>query len=741
MRLPSGDQTGWNSPWSSSVSRRGSPETGDGVVRVEVGGAGTTSVVTEAAFDKPLPVALHAEYALNGQVVAPTEVLGAEGDLTITYTVTNTTAERTTVQFTDGSGQTRTREVPVFVPFAGSLDVLLPPGTDLVEAVDSVRSTDGQGRTLLSFPLLLAPPLGDYQAVSVVRLRTADAATPRAMLDVAPQPSATRPASAFSSSALTGAVEGNTELADGLGELGDQADLLSDGAASLAAGADDLASGTAVLADQVGGALLAGSQAIEGGSVALADGAQTLAVGLAAVGSGTDEVTRGLADLTSGLDDLAGGLRALAGKDGLPLAAETAGALSEAAGAIADGVGTANDGPWPPPDVLPGLPDFPDLPDLPELPDLGELDAETLAALTPEQLVALVTSRIPGPDVLDELQAQVPPPTLVQSIRLLEQGAGLLVDVSTALVASATEQTTALTEAAAASKAAAAGATGLAAEVCGPAPSLTPDQCAALGAVADDAQEALEATATAAAAAVTQKVLAAGLAAGLTGLESALGLVEASVLDLSAALRSGSPTDPGLVEALDLLEDGLADAVSGASQLLSGVDAAVRGSAALTDGAGALGRALGEASDGADALAQGADELAAGTSAQVDGVTALATGTQELAAGARAASSGSSQVADGVQALVTEGIDPAAQAVRDAVAEPALAAAWLSATDERAANALPYGPPDGAVGHVAYRLTMPATQPDHAPAWPWWVLGAAVLAGAAVIASRRLASR
>jgi putative membrane protein len=711
------------------VNRRGSPDTGDGVVLVEIGGPGTTTAVTEATFDKPLPVALHAEYSLDGQVVAPGDVLGATGDLTIRYTVTNTTAEQTTVRYEDGDGVAQQQQVPVFVPFAGSLDVLLPPSLEVVDDGGALRTTDPRGRTLLRYPLLLAPPLGSFQAEAVLQLRTSDGATPLATLEVAPQTSQDDPAAGFSSSALTGAVEGNAELAEGLGELGEQAGLLGDGAQALADGGEQLASGSAVLADQVGGALLSGSRALDEGAAALAAGTDDVVAGLVAAGSGADEVATGLAGLTAGLGELSAGLAALAGPDGLAQAAGSAGLLVDAGGQIADGVGTAGDGPWPPPGLLP---------DLPEL-DAGLLDPGALPPdLTPQDAVAWVQSQIPDLTSLDDLGADVPPPTLVQALRLLQQASDLLVRVSGALVASAEQQGLALADAAASSAAAAKGATALAAQVCGPSPSLTPEQCQQLSGIADDATAATESTAVAAGYAVKQKALAAALAAGLTGLERALGLVEQSVLDLSVALRSGDPSSPGLVEGLALLESGLEDAVSATALLASGAAEASEGSQALTGGAEGLASGLGDAAAGAGALAQGADALAAGTRAQTEGVGGLAAATDTLADGVRTASGASAEVAAGVLALRSEGIDEVEDAVRAAIEEPALAAAWLAATDARAADALPYGAPQGAVGHAAYRLTMPATAQGGTPAWQWGLLGIALVAGAGVLVQRRL---
>ena len=103
------------------LDRLGRPEVGpDGVVLV-VGGERPTAL-TEARFDKPLPVAVHAEYAVDGAVVPAATVPGTAGEITVTYTLTNTTAEQTTLTYTDAAGQEQQSTQPVFVPVPGDAD-------------------------------------------------------------------------------------------------------------------------------------------------------------------------------------------------------------------------------------------------------------------------------------------------------------------------------------------------------------------------------------------------------------------------------------------------------------------------------------------------------------------------------------------------------------------------------------------------------------------------------------------
>jgi len=730
----------------SYLDRRGAPETGDGVVLVEVGGPGTTSATTEATFDRPLPVALHAEYSLDGVVVPPRDVLGDEGLLTIRYTVTNTTAEQTTVRYEDAEGVTQSSEVPVFVPFAGTLDVLLPDGVDLVDAGSAARTTDARGRTLLRYSVLLAPPLGSFQSEFVLQARARDGATPQAVLEVVPSTSSTDPATGFGADLLAGGVEGNSELAAGLGELSEQTDELVNGASSLADGTDALASGATVLADQVGGLLLGGSRALDAGATELAGGAGALRSGLADAGTGADQLVQGLADLTAGLQELSDGLALLAGPDGLPTAVDSTALLVDAAGAIADGVGSPDDAPWPPPGLLPERPQLP-----PGKPDITALIAQIDAALagvdsiddleslpdelTPEALAPLLEPYLVDLDLPDDL----PPPTLLQSVRLLEQGTSLLAQLAVALVASVEAQKLDLIDAGASAARSSAGAVTLYAEVCGTDPVLSAEQCERLDGVAEDAEAAAAAALRAGKAAVAQAVLAAGIAAGTSGVQAALGFLEDAVITLSAALRSDDMTSPGLTEGLELLEDGLAESAAAARLLDAGAVAAATGGGELTIGAEVLAEGLADATSGADLLAEGSSALAQGTAANVAGVSELAAGTQGLADGAQQSAAGTALVADGVRALQQEGIDEIASAVAEAVEEPALAAAWVAATDARAADALPYGAPEGAVGRAAYRLTMAGTSSGGTPTWQWMVLAVAGAGAFGAVAYRRIA--
>jgi putative membrane protein len=713
----------------SYLDRRGSPQTGDGVVFVEVGGPGTTQAVTEATFDKPLPLALHAEYALDGEVVPPDALVGASGEVTVRYTVTNTTATQQTLTYRDAAGTVRTRQVPVFVPFAGTLTVVLPRSLEITDPGSGVRASDASGRTVLRYSLLLAPPLGTFQQQAVLRARTADGATPSATLEAAPATSDTDPGTGFTSQALSGSTRGSTRLADGVDELGERTGELEQGAQLLADGTDQLASGAAVLAAQVNGPLLDGSRQLSAGADELAVATAELSTGLQKAEKGAQSLADGAAGLADGLGALEDGLRQLA--DGLAEAATGADRLTRGASLIADGLGSASDGPWPPPGVLPPFPEPP------------RLTLDELAALTPQQLAALIddygralTEYVQALPDLDDLPEGVPPPTVVQSLRLLQQ----LTDA--VLVVGRDVQGLLLVAAKQTSGAAATGAADLLSEVCGPSPVLTAPQCSQLQGVAADS--ALAAAASGAALAVN---------AGLFGLEQKPGLgavpalraglqrVEQGVVALSAGVRSGDPADPGLVEGLAALSGGIDASATAARALRAGASDAVDGASGLASGADALAAGLSTAVGGSALLSDGAGALAEGGQALTDGAAALGGAADQLTSGAAQSATGTAAVAEGITAVRVEGIERLGDSVVAASREPALAQAWLAATDARASDALPYGAPDGAEGNAAYRLTMASLRDDSTPAWQWWALGVLCLAVAAWGVRSRLSVR
>lgn len=302
------------------LDRSGQPVVNGNTVEYPVGGPGQTSTATQATFTKPLPVALHAEYATGGEGangIDPASVAGTSGDMRIRYTVTNTSVETESITYTDAGGNERTVEQPVFSPFVGTLLATLAPGVALKDAGTAVVSTNTQGETTLLWNLVLYPPLGSYQQDLSFAVNSGSLQVPAVRMQVAPVTNSQDPAVGFSAKLLAESVTGNTKLADGLSTLDESTAKLANGAAELTKAQAAATAGTKDAYD------------------------------------GSKGIARGSAALTEGLVDISGGLNQLAGDAGLPAAVTATGTLADAVDAIAAGVGAASD---------PAIPATPPLP-------------------------------------------------------------------------------------------------------------------------------------------------------------------------------------------------------------------------------------------------------------------------------------------------------------------------------------------------------------------------------------------
>ena len=71
--------------------------------------------------------------------------------------------------------------------------------------------------------------------------------------------------------------------------------------------------------------------------------------------------------------------------------------------------------------------------------------------------------------------------------------------------------------------------------------------------------------------------------------------------------------------------------------------------------------------------------------------------------------------------------------------DPAFARAYLKASEKRAADALPYGAPEGAAGRVSYLYTMPGSgESGTSSSLAGWALLAVIALAAGAVAWRRL---
>ncbi len=699
------------------LDRLGRPATGpDGVVLV-VGGERPT-VLTEARFDKPLPVAVHAEYAVGGSVVPAATVPGTAGDITVTYTLTNTTAEQTTLTYADAAGQQQQSTQPVFIPFQGMLTVTLPQGTELLEAPDAMLATDDQGRTVARWNISLFPPISSPVQTTTLTMRDDRSGVPAATVVLTPAGSDQDPATGFSDDLLTGADEGNATLYEGLAAL-------DEAAVQLAAGSDQLAAGLAGLAG--------GANSAAAASDTLAAGIDGLARGAGRAADASDSLATGVSRLANGADDISEGSQELAGA--LGQAANGAQELAEATAALARATSGS------PTDQI-----------APLIAGGAQIEAGLFAVAAriggpSDPVLSISTPLPPDGDDLCPAGGTAPPDddcvTIYQGVRALRDGLKAVDSIVGRLEGSADEARDAFAALVADLGSikddvddAAQGAQELFDSLCVAVPPATDpvlDQasCDQLQAVIDAAESALGTAGGAlpditdlVAAIVALEKQAAALSATL---DYALASTEKLLLGVEAvglAVGAGTPTQQGLATAMAALNAGLRElsaqlatsqaelntALSsvavGSQDLATGIDGAASGADDLAEGAGQLAQGAGEAADGADALAEGQQELADGTETAAGGADQLSSGLSGLAQGAGSAASAGQDLAGGADALSEDGTGPAAQGVLDASSDPALARAWLEATAARATDALPYGPPLGAQGTVAYVFTL-----------------------------------
>ena len=129
----------------------------DGVQNLEVDVNGVERLRSVSDFTGELPLDISMQYWLDGERVAPGDVVGADGVLEVLYIVKNVTARPQEVTFTDGSGGTVTETVDVPIPMVGSLSTVAPPNFTDVKSEQANLAGDGKGGTKLSFTMTLFP--------------------------------------------------------------------------------------------------------------------------------------------------------------------------------------------------------------------------------------------------------------------------------------------------------------------------------------------------------------------------------------------------------------------------------------------------------------------------------------------------------------------------------------------------------------------------------------------------------
>ena len=669
------------------VDRRGTPQVDGDNALVLMGGDGQSEVTLGASFQLPLPVAMHAEYAIDGVAVDAGSVAGS-GQMTLTYTVTNTVVKDETITYADSSGKQMSQQQKVFAPFTGTLSATLPPGMAMVSTPAAVVNTDERGNTVVTWNLVLYPPLGNYQQTLSFTVASAELSVPAVAMQVAPVTQSQAPAVGFAAGLIDSSVTGNETLTSGLTELDTNALAVASGAAQLSDGLVQVASGTQTLSDTVSSQLLPGAQGVASGASQSATGSAQLATGIQSSATGASQLASGLSELTTGLQQISDGLDTLAGPSGLPASVTASKSLATAVAKVADAVGSPA-----------GAGDCAGDPaDLSKTMTLVELSNVTCAASDALQGVA--------DSIATSLSGEVP-----------------------VLVGAATDAGTA-----------AATVGGVYQSACVDTSTLSGPQCAALLSAQSSATDAKDAAASSATVVGTQAAKAAGVATGLTGLTRALTGMSEGLGAVSVALRSGSAASPGVYEGLTQLTAGLEAAVVAVTSLADAASTAADASAQLSTGADELATGLDAASEGSSQLARGDAQLATGAASVAEGTGQVSSGLDQVNTGAQEAATASEQLASGSASLESEGTATILQSVITSSEDPAFAQAYLNAVNSMVDAAAPYAAPQGGTTRVAYvsALTPPAGAGMKPQAQSWAMFG---LIGIIVLALGTLAVR
>lgn len=315
----------------------------DGVVRQSYDVNGVSRARTVSNFDSSkLPISVAIKYTLDGKPVSANDLVGATGDVAVTYTVKNLTAKSQPVSFADGLGGTKTENAKVPVPIVGTVVFDLPESYTQVQSKAASMGGDGHGGTQMEYLLTLFPPIGSDTQTFGFTAHLTNGVVPPVSFTAVPVDPLTNPTFTTAGNSYKAGAQSGKQLASGATVINTNLLKLRDGAGQLLAGLIKLSNG----ADQLHSGLA--DQAAPGAQQ-LADGASQLNAGLAKIDDGAGKLAAGTHQANNGGQKLAAGLTTL--HNALARLPQTLahnqkyqlllGALTK----IAEGVGNLNDPP------------------------------------------------------------------------------------------------------------------------------------------------------------------------------------------------------------------------------------------------------------------------------------------------------------------------------------------------------------------------------------------------------------
>ncbi|WP_116948522.1 hypothetical protein [Jiangella endophytica] len=326
-------------------------EDGEALLQTDVDGEQRRRTVSDFAGELPLSVSV--EYRLDGEVVDAGDVVGESGELEVRYRVVNETGEPREIEYDDGTGTMVSAEEDVYVPMVGTMTTTLPPSFTSVSSGEANMGGDGRGGTRLTYALTLFPPIGSAEQEFGYTAVIEDGVIPRATLSALPVSPLDSPTYATGVAGYEGGIDSGIALTEGAQTIDENLLRLRDGAADLLGGliqlrdgaqelstglSDQAAPGARELADGLGDQLAPGARELQAGAQVFYQGVNgELAPGAAQLSEGAGVLAEGLAErLVPGAGQLADG--------GAELAEGLRGRLAPGANQLADGASDAADG-------------------------------------------------------------------------------------------------------------------------------------------------------------------------------------------------------------------------------------------------------------------------------------------------------------------------------------------------------------------------------------------------------------
>lgn len=582
--------------------------------------AGQKELLTASdAGDRTLPVEVTPRYFLDGDEVSPEALGGATGHVRVEFALRNAT-ERTDPLTVYVDGEATTKETTTFLPLLAQVSIDLPSSMWKNLSVPGGRViTDDNGIHHVSFNPILAPLLGNPSQSVAIEGDVTDLEFPDSRIVVLPL---VPPGSSVDTARAT--TDGALTLYDGVGQIDAGLGDLHAGAQRLLAGLQELNAGIVAMEQGVG--TVGNDATIVGGLALVLDGLEQM---------GDSE--SGLPYMKAGVQDMIAGLRtAIAGIGTLGADGTILGGLNDVEGglgALDAGLGTtATDD-----TILGGLSDVGDGIDGV---NAGVGSIGTLIGGAPNDAAST-----PGVATTVRNDNEFMKDTALQAVAACDAYATLLGQMTCTQM-------------------------GLSAAAFGGiAGSVEAKLAGARTAITGQLQPGL----TQLAAGVDELIVGGEeMKAGVALLSGGVALLIDGVQELKAGLRSGDINDPGLLEGLQLVRDGLTTAIAGLGTVGT-PETLIDGTSQLLSGAQDLGDGLGQARAGVGAIGA-PNTLTDGTSQVVGGSAQLADGT--------------SQVLTGVAGSAAKGSE--ALAVLEAMSARATEEAFL------------YGPPSGSTGSAAY---------------------------------------